>query len=104
MPREEARVPVRFQLEARVSSESPAAVRRVLAGRFAAAALRRDGDDWLVRAEVEGESARGLNRELLSALRRVEKKTRLRAEWSAEGEVERFFDYVGKGKRPASPR
>ena len=35
------------------------------------------------------------------ALRRVERKTRLRAEWTAGGSVERFFDYVPKGTRPA---
>ena len=42
----------------------------------------------------------GANRELLGELRRVERKTRLRAE-SAGGSVERFFDYVPKGTRPA---
>jgi hypothetical protein len=46
---------------------------------------------------MEGESAKDLNRRLLSALRRAEKKTRLRAEWTAEdGTVYRFFDYVLK--------
>ena len=35
------------------------------------------------------------------ALRRVEGKTGLRAEWTAGGSVERFFDYVPKGTRPA---
>ena len=50
-----------------------------------------------VRWKLEGESAKELNRELLSALRRVEKKTRLRAEWTSEdGTVYRFFDYVLK--------
>jgi len=65
------------------------------------AALTRDGSDWIVRAEVESASARDANRELLSELRRVERKTRLRAEWTAGGSIERFFDYVPKGTRPA---
>ena len=43
-----------------------------------------------------GESARYLNRTLLSALRKVEKKTRLRAEWASGKRIERFFDYVPK--------
>jgi hypothetical protein len=38
---------------------------------------------------------------LLSALRRIEGKTRLRAEWMSGGTVERFFDYVPKGSPKA---
>ena len=59
----------------------------------------RDDSDWIVRTAVEGVSARDANRELLSELRRVERKTRLRAERTAGGSVERFFDYVAKGSR-----
>ena len=69
--------------------------------KFGATSVTRDGTDWIVRAEVESASARDANRELLSELRRVERKTRLRAEWTAGGSVERFFDYVPKGTRPA---
>ena len=50
---------------------------------------------------MKGSSARELNRHLLSELRRAEKKTRLRAEWTCEGITERFFDYVPKGTRSA---
>jgi hypothetical protein len=39
---------------------------------------------------------------LLSALRRVERRTRLRAEWTGNGETQRFFDYVPKGVSPAA--
>jgi hypothetical protein len=46
---------------------------------------------------MERDSARDLNRTFLSALRKVEKRTTLRAEWvSADGTSERFFDYVLK--------
>ena len=83
------------------SSDSPDAVGRFLVGKFGATSVTRDGSDWIVRAEVESASARDANRELLSELRRVERKTRLRAEWTAGGSVERFFDYVPKGTRPA---
>ncbi len=36
-----------------------------------------------------------------SALRRIERKTRLRAEWTSDNTTERFFDYVPKGTRQA---
>ena len=42
-----------------------------------------------------------MNRQLLSALRRVERRTRLRSEWTAGGIDYWFFDYVPKGARPA---
>jgi hypothetical protein len=92
---------MKLHLEARVSSDSPDAVGRLLVAKLGAASVTRDGEDWIVRTEIEGASARDANRELLSELRRVERKTRLRAEWSVGGSVERFFDYVPKGIRPA---
>ena len=53
--------------------------------------------EFVVRSEMLGESAKDLNRALLSSLRRVERKTRLRSEWTAQdGTVYRFFDYVLK--------
>jgi len=68
--------------------------------------LTGDPKELVVKGEMEGSSARDLNRALLSALRHVERKTRLRAEWTSEGTTERFFDYVPKGKPtppPAAP-
>jgi hypothetical protein len=59
-------------------------------------------DGFHVDSWMEGAGARELNRELLSSLRRVERRTRLRAEWTASGVTHRFFDYVPKGTRPAS--
>jgi len=51
---------------------------------------------------MEGTDARDVNRRLLSALRRVEKRTRLRAERAAGGgTIYRFFDCVPKSERPA---
>jgi hypothetical protein len=41
--------------------------------------VRKEGDWFLVEAELEGASAKELNRTLLSALRKVEKRTTLRA-------------------------
>ena len=67
---------MKFRLEARVSSNSPDAVGRFLVGKFAARSVTRDASDWIVRAEVDSASARDANRELLSELRRVARKTR----------------------------
>ncbi len=92
---------MKLRLEARVSSDSPDAVGRFLVAKFSATSVTRDDNDWIARAAVESASARDANRELLSELRRVERKTRLRAEWTAGGSVERFFDYVPKGMRPS---
>ena len=51
---------------------------------------------------MKGTSATDLNRQLLANLRRLEKKTRLRSEWTSNGETEKFFDYVPKGTKKAS--
>jgi hypothetical protein len=53
--------------------------------------------EFQVEAGMAGESARELNRFLLSALRRIEKRTRRRAGWTSDGGLtRRFFDYVLK--------
>jgi hypothetical protein len=92
---------VTYRLTAQVSSDAPERVRPVLE-RYVGprGVVRPIADGFEVDAEVVGASARDLNRTLLSELRRAEKKTRLRSEWSANGWVERFFDYVPKGRRP----
>jgi hypothetical protein len=58
-------------------------------------------DGFEVEAELTGESARDLNRMLLSQMRKAERRTRLHTEWTADGVTERFFDYVPKGKKEA---
>jgi len=87
----------RFKLVARVSSSSPAAVKPALEKAVAKGTVKEENGEFVVEAEFEGESAKELNRALLSTLRRVEKKTRLRAEWASDdGTTQRFFDYVSK--------
>lgn len=84
-----------------MSTESPAAIRPIL-DRWVGNGSVTPGSspgEFRVEARKEGPSARDLNRSLLSELRRAEKRTRLRAEWSCEGVTERFFDYVPKGTR-----
>lgn len=57
--------------------------------------------ELVVETELEGASAKDLNRALLSALRRAEKKTRLRAQWTGpDGTTQSFFDYVLKKTIP----
>jgi hypothetical protein len=90
----------RFRLAARVSSDSPSAVKpvleRIVGGKGKIEPI--EGGFEIV-GEFQGENARDLNRALLSELRRAEKKTRLRAEWTSGKTAEKFFDYVPKGTR-----
>ncbi len=88
----------KFTLVAQVSSDSPQAIRPALAEMAGEASIEAVPQGFLVKATMSGESAKDLNRELLSALRKVERKTRLRAQWTSGGVTERFFDYVLKGR------
>ena len=92
----------RFKLSARISSANPSAVKPVLE-RFIGSegTVTPVEEGFEVNAELEGESAKDLNRMLLSEMRRVEKRTRIRAEWTLDDTIERFFDYVPKGTRKA---
>jgi hypothetical protein len=55
---------------ARVSSSSPEAVKPVLEKAVAKGSVKEVGGEFVVEAEMVGDSARDLNRSLLSALRR----------------------------------
>jgi hypothetical protein len=94
-----------FHLVADVSSDDCPAIEPVLR-RLVSGDITKTTDGFHIEAMMTGPSARDLNRSLLSALRRVERRTRLRAEWTGGGLTERFFDYVPKrtrSARPASP-
>jgi hypothetical protein len=90
-----------FTLTARISTENPHAIERALEQLFSRRPITPTDEGFLVKTTMHGENARDLNRTLLSALRRVERKTRLRAEWKSRGTTERFFDYVPKGSPKA---
>jgi hypothetical protein len=95
----------RFRLSARVSSDSPKTIGPVLEAAVAKGSVKEVKGEFVVEAEMEGESAKELNRALLSALRKAEKRTRLRSEWSSEdGTTQRFFDYVLKKTTRAGPQ
>jgi phage tail tape-measure protein len=89
-----------FHLVADVSSDAPDRVRPVVAQLFPTGVTETAGG-FHIEAVLEGESARDLNRTVLSALRKTEKRTRLRAAWTSGGTTDRFFDYGSKGSRPA---
>ena len=86
-----------FQLTARVSTENPKAIKPVLDQVLPKGSVTKTDEGFMIKAKIVGESARELNKALLSALRRDEKKTRLRSEWASGKTVEKFFDYVPKG-------
>ena len=86
-----------YELTANVSTENLQSIRRVLEDLIEHGLVTPIEGGFQVKAKMVGESARDLNRTLLSALRKVEKRTRLRAEWAFGKSVERFFDYVPKG-------
>jgi hypothetical protein len=93
-----------FSLVADVSSDDPAAIEPVLR-QLISGSITPIASGFHIEATMTGATARDLNRSLLSALRRAERRTRLRAEWTAAGQTERFFDYVPKETRPpGSPR
>jgi hypothetical protein len=97
---------MRFALVATVSTANPKAISAVLeklVGHFGTfeEVSTEDADgkgksEFLVQAELEGLSAKDLNRSLLSALRSAEKRTSMHAEWSSGDTTERYFDYVLK--------
>ena len=93
---------LKFSVSVHVSSDNPSAVKPVLEQLIAdKGTIRQTDQGFEVEAELEGESARNLNRMILSALRRAEKRTRIRAEWTSGDTVEKFFDYGSKGTRKA---
>jgi hypothetical protein len=90
----------KFRLSARISSDNPSAIRSILEGIVSGkGTVKPIEEGFEVEAVLEGESARDLNRRLLSEMRKAEKRTRLRAEWDYGNIVESFFDYVSKGTR-----
>jgi hypothetical protein len=90
------RIHLNFKLKARINRSDAQMIRQALDQLSAKGSVKKDGEEFLVEAEMEGASARDLNRTLLSALRKVEKRTTLRSEWTSGETTERFFDYVLK--------
>jgi len=87
---------MKFNLKARINRSDARTIRQALDQLAARGSVRKDSEEFLVEAEMQGASAKELNRTLLSALRKVEKRTTLRAEWTSGDITERYFDYVLK--------
>jgi hypothetical protein len=89
-----------FILSANINSNSPAAIEPALK-RFIGTkgSVKNIEGGFQVEAKLEGDSAKNVNRQLLSEMRRIEKRTRLRAEWTYGSTIEKFFDYAPKGVR-----
>jgi phosphoribosylformylglycinamidine (FGAM) synthase PurS component len=86
-----------FKLRARVSRSDAQTIQQALDQLAAKGSVKEAAEGFVIEAELEGASAKELNRTLLSALRKVQRKTTLRSEWtSSDGTTERFFDYVLK--------
>jgi hypothetical protein len=87
----------KFKLSARISSANPSAIKPVLERIIGKdGSIKPTADGFEVNAEFRGESARDLNRMILSELRKAEKKTRIRSEWASVDTTEKFFDYALK--------
>ncbi len=90
----------KFKLMANICSDNPAAIKPILERVIGSnGSIKPTSDGFDVTAEFKGERSKDLNRMLLSELRRAEKKTRLRSEWTADGTTEKYFDYVLKQTR-----
>ncbi len=90
----------KFTLSATVSSDNPRAIEPVLKKLLGTnGRITPMGDGFQIDVELQGASAKDLNRQFLSEMRRAERKTRLRAEWKSNNTVEKFFDYVPKGTK-----
>jgi hypothetical protein len=88
---------MKLKLKARVNRSDARTIRHALGQLSANGSVRKPGEEFVVDAEMEGASTRESNRTFLSALRKAEKRTTLRAELTADdGTNERFFDYALK--------
>jgi hypothetical protein len=86
-----------FSLVATVSTNNGKLIRPVLERLVGKRSVKVvNANEFRIVTTMKGENAKELNRAMLSELRRIEKKTRLRAEWTADRTTERFFDYVLK--------
>ena len=88
-------------LAARIRTTDPAATRAALTTIFPNGVVTPTAEGYRVEATLEGASARDLNRILLSAFRRIDRRATLHAAWTSEGTTEHFFEYTARGTRSA---
>ena len=86
-----------FKLSARISTENPSAIKPILERIIGSnGTIKSTQEGFEVEADLKGERSRDLNRTLLSEMRRAERRTRIRAEWTSGNVIEKYFDYVPK--------
>ncbi len=90
-----------FLLAAQIRTTEQTAIQVLLADLIPKSTITTTEEGLHIKGVMEGTSARDLNRLLLSAARRIDRRATLRAEWTTAGVTERFFDYVPKGIHPA---
>jgi hypothetical protein len=90
-----------FTLVARIRTMDPAAIGAVLPTLIPQGVVTPTAEGFRVEAALNGTHARDLNRMLLSALRRIDRRATLHAAWTSEGTTEHFFDYTARGTRAA---
>ncbi len=90
-----------FKLVADISTSDPKKLESVLSDLIGVDGILRVPNGFKIMKTFEGQSARELNRGLLSNLRRVVMETTMRSEWTHGKLSEQFFDYVPKGFRKA---
>ncbi len=90
-----------FALVARIRTTDRVGIQVVLAKLLPHGIITPTDEGFRVEAVLEGTSTRDLNRMLLSALRRIDRRATLHAAWTTEGISERFFDYTARGTGPA---
>jgi hypothetical protein len=83
-----------FKLTAEITTSNPTKIESVLSRLIGVDGMIRTEYGFMVTTTMVGQSASELNHELLSALKRVDEETILRAEWTNGKETEQFFDNV----------
>lgn len=86
---------MRFKLKARISRSDERTIRHALQQLGSDGEVKKVRGEFAVSAEIEGTSAEELNKSLISALKAVKKRTKLRAEWTSDdGIAQTFFDHL----------
>jgi hypothetical protein len=84
---------MRFKLKARINGSNERTIQQALKQLGTDGEVKKVRDAFAVSAEIEGTSADELNKTLLSALKSVRKRTKLRAEWTSDdGITQTYFD------------
>ena len=86
----------RFKLVAEINATDPVKSGAVLFRLIGVNGMMRTENGFKVTTTMLGRSAAELNRELLSALRQVDKETTVKSEWRHGSLSERFCEYALK--------